>query len=157
MRRYHDVHMNRLRRSRRVRLPALIACLALFLAGSNYCLLSAWGGNTRMACLVLPGTASAATKAPQCGHCAPAKTPVGTGKTTATPSCCPAPVVTPSAPSIEKGSAFPGLSVAAFIAAASDPSPQYTSVWQGRPLLPDGQPPTRLARAPLSSRAPPLA
>lgn len=149
--------MKRIRSLRARRRPALIACLALFLAGSNYCLLSAWAGNSTMACLVIPGTASAEAKAPRCGRCAPADEHGSAGETSTGRSCCPAPVVAPSAPSIEKASALPGISIAAFIAAASDPAPQYTSVWHGRLLLPDGQPPTRLARAPLSARAPPLA
>jgi hypothetical protein len=143
--------MNR-RRFRRVRLPALIASLALFLAGSNYCMLSAWAGNSKMACMVAPATT---TKARTCGHCAPVKS--NGGKTTASRSCCPAPLVAPSAPSVEKASAFPGPSVAAFIAAVIDLSPLHPSAWLGRLALPDGQPPTRLVSAPLAARAPPLA
>lgn len=141
-------------RARRVRLPALVACLALFLAGSNYCLLSAWAGNTSMACLVAPGEAPAA-KAAKCGHCAPATKPATGGETGQ--SCCPAPVVTPSAPTVEKGSAFAGPPVTAFIAAVIVSSAPHASAWHGRQHVPDAQPPTRLARPPLPARAPPLA
>jgi hypothetical protein len=151
------MHMNRRRRLRAPLVPALIGCLALFVVGSNYCLLSAWGGNAGMACLVLPGTASAAAKAPQCSHCAPATNPAHTRNAPAKPSCCPAPLVAPSAPSIQNEGADPAPSAMACLVAASVPSPLSTSAWHGRLLLPDGQPPTRLARAPLSARAPPLA
>jgi hypothetical protein len=147
--------MNRRRRLRARLVPGLIGCLALFVLGSNYCLLSAWGGNARMACLVLPGTAAA--KATQCSHCAPATSPAHTRSAPAKPSCCPAPVVIPSAPSIQGEDADPAPSAMAVLVVASVPSPLSTSTWHGRLLLPDGQPPTRLARAPLSARAPPLA
>ena len=151
------MHMNRLRRHRARRIPALIVSLALFLVGSNYCLLSAWSGNTRMACMTVLRDAAAATPAPQCHHCAPAGKDSRTGDADAGRSCCPSPVVVPSAPSLDKEGAVAAPSAAAFLAAAVAPSPLLVGTWHGRPLLPDGQPPTRLTRVPLSARAPPLA
>ncbi len=151
-----SMHMNRPRNHRAPHPLALIACLALFLAGSNYCLLSAWAGNTKMGCLVTPATAAAA-KAPGCSHCAPAGKHTRTGRAAAKASCCPAPVVAPTLPSIQDSGSVPAHSVAAFLAAAIPQAPLNSSAWQGHTVPPDGQPPTRLARAPLSARAPPLA
>lgn len=151
------MHMNRLRRHRARQIPALIVSLALFVVGSNYCLLSAWGGNTRMACMTVPRDAAAATPASQCHHCAPAGKRSPTGDADAGRSCCPSPVVVPSAPSLEKEGAIAAPSVAAFLAVVVDSSPLLVGSWHGRLLLPDGQPLTRLTRAPLSARAPPLA
>jgi hypothetical protein len=150
------MHMNRLRTHRARRIPALIATLALFLVGSNYCLLSAWGGNARMACMALPQAATT-TPAPQCHHCAPAGKHSRAGDENAGRSCCPDPLVVPSSPSIQNEGADSAPSAMTYLVAASIPSPLFTSAWHGRPVLPDGQPPTRLACAPLSARAPPLA
>ena len=142
------------------RLPALIACLALFVVSSNYCLLIAWGGNTRMACLAVPRDAAAA---PTCHHSAPAgqHSPAGKhsrqGDPNAGRSCCPSPVVAPSAPSLDKDAAVAPTSSAAFLAVVPAPSPLLVGSWHGRPPLPDGQPPTRFPSAPLCARAPPLA
>ena len=147
--------MNHLGSHRARRLPALIACLALFLVGGNYCLLSAWGGNSRMACLVLPGVASAAS-APRCQHCAPATKGAGTRQDGAKRSCCPDPVVAPSAPSVEKVVALSAPAAGAIFAAANVPTLPHPCAWHGRQAIPDGQPPTRLACAPLTARAPPL-
>src|SRR5438552_12292956 len=86
--------MNLLRGPRVRPAPSLLA-LVLFLLGSNYCVLSAWSGNARMACMTLP-----ANDAPRCPLCAAAHHgPVKRGD--ARPSCCPAPVVVPTAQSIE--------------------------------------------------------
>jgi hypothetical protein len=132
------------------RSPALIACLALFLVGSNYCLLSAWGGNAAMACLSLP---TAAAQAPvRCHHCAPARA----GHENARPSCCPAPVVTPQALAIDRDDAATPTPSDLFAAVVPASLP-IASAWHGHRVLPDGRPPTRLARAPLPARAPPLA
>jgi len=134
------------------RVPARIACLALFLAGSNYCLLSAWGGNAAMACLSLP-VAAAQTPA-RCHHCAPAGSRAG--HENARPSCCPAPVVTPQPLSNDRDDAAAPSSLDLFAAVALA-APQISSVWHGPRVLPDDRPPTRLVRAPLPARAPPLA
>ena len=148
--------MNRLRSLRACRVPALIACLVLFVVGSNYCLLSAWSGNTRMACMTVPRDAGA-LPVQRCSHCAPSAKHDGPGSASAGRSCCPAPVVLPSAPSLDKDVAVAAPYAVPFLAVASAPSRWFASAWHGRPRLPDGQPPTRLARARLSARAPPLA
>jgi hypothetical protein len=134
------------------RLPALIACLALFVVGSNYCLISAWGGNARMACLALPKAASAGG----CHHCTPSNDASHPRKPGPERSCCPAPVVTPSPISLDKQLAPTATDSAPPLVADAVPSPSLLGVWHGRQVLSDGQPPTRFARTPLSSRAPPL-
>jgi hypothetical protein len=141
--------MSILRVLRARRVPVRIAFLALFLAGSNVCLLSAWGGNAAMACLTLPG---AATQAPRCHHCAPSPAS-RTGQQSAR-SCCPDPVVTPASIALDRCDT-PATPVAEMDLAAV--SPQPASAWYGYRACSDGRPPTRLARAPLPARAPPLA
>jgi len=132
------------------RLSVRIACLALFLAGSNVCLLSAWGGNASMACLALPKAASAAPA--RCGHCAPA--PASRPGHENAKSCCPDPVVTPAAVALDRSDeATPPIADVDVVATSLQPA----SLWQGHRALPDGRPPTRFARAPLPARAPPLA
>jgi len=135
------------------RSPALVAALALFLVGSNYCLLSAWAGNADMACLTIPSAAEKSA-AGTCHHCAPAKSRAG--HESARPSCCPAPVVTPQTPSIDRSMEAAPLASDLFSAVAFI-SPQIASAWHGHRVLPDDRPPTRLACAPSPARAPPLA
>ena len=132
------------------RMPALIAALALFIAGSNYCLLSAWAGNADMACLALP---SAPLTPAKCHHCAAPSSDTQAGSETAGPSCCPAPVVAPSAPALDRDDA---VAASPLLDVVVEPTTQLASVWHGHRALPDGRPPTRLARAPLPARAPPL-
>jgi len=144
------------RTARARRLPALIACLALYVVGSNYCLLGAWTGNTDMACLVLP-KAGVSPVAATCRHCAPRQGDSHTRKDTARASCCPAPVVTPSAFSLDRDVATATPTSELFVAVNAEPSFQPLSAWHGHRALPDGQPPPRLARAPVPARAPPLA
>jgi hypothetical protein len=144
--------MSILRVLRARRVPARIACLALFLAGSNFCLLSAWGGNAAMACLTLP---RAAAQAPaRCHHCAPS--PASRAGHESARSCCPDPVVTPQALAIDRDDAAGPTSSDLFVAVVPVSLP-VASAWHGLRVLPDGRPPTRLARAPLPARAPPLA
>jgi hypothetical protein len=145
---YSVMSILRVLRVRRV--SARIACLALFLAGSNSCLLGAWGGNAAMACLALP--VAAAQTPVRCHHCTPARA----GHESARPSCCPAPVVTPQAPSIDRADVAMPTSSDLFAAVVPASLP-IASAWHGPRVLPDGRPPTRLARAPLPARAPPLA
>ncbi len=141
------------RRARRT--PALIASLALFLLGSNYCVLGALGGDTRMACLTVPGDASSAA-IPACHRAAPA-TDSHSKKPTAKPCCCPDPVVAPASPVVEKADAsFTPLAHAVLATLISFTSPTAIDSHGHRPS-PDGQPPTRLSRAPAPARAPPLA
>ena len=147
------MHAFRSHRARRV--PALIATLALFLLGSNYCVLSALSGDTRMACLTMPGDASSAA-VPACHRAAPASDS-HSGRPAAKPSCCPKPLLIPSSPVIESaaGSSVPVVDgvIAAVISFAS---PAAIDRHGQRPVT-DGQAPTRLARAPAPARAPPLA
>ena len=154
--------MDRMKRLRRQRLPAAIfsiAALALFLAGSNYCMLSALAGDTRMACLATPGDASAAA-VPACHRVArrtqsdskPTSEPPG-----AKPSCCPDPVVAPITPAIEKADgAITLLPHAVVVTIASPVSPAAIDRHGPRPA-PDAEPPPRFTLAPAPARAPPLA
>jgi hypothetical protein len=139
------------RRARRI--PALLFCLALFLGGSNYCLLSAWAGNTRMACMATPG---ATTAAPRCHHCAPAGKASRSGQP-AGRSCCPDPVLMPGAPSLDKAVASHAAPFTVMLAADLAPSAAPFLSEHSPPLLPAGQPPTGPACAPQAPRAPPLA
>lgn len=133
------------------RLPAIILCLAVFLIGGNYCAISAWSGNVRMACLTPP---AAKAQAASCSHCAPGH--AARGKTAAKPSCCPAPVVTPSAPAIDKQAATAPSSLLLGLVASAELAPP-APIWRGHTAACESPPPTRLAHAPLPARAPPLA
>ena len=134
---------------------ALVASLALYLMGSNYCLLSAWGGNTGMACMTTPGDGSTSA-VPACHHAAPVgKSPAG--RPVAKRSCCPAPVVAANAPTLAKAEAVPASPAEAVPVAVATLAPPMATDRHGRRAAPDGQPPTRLARAPVPARAPPLA
>jgi hypothetical protein len=135
------------------RLPALIASLALFVLGSNYCLLGAWAGDADMACLSLPKVATSAPA--KCHHCLPPAGREPARGETPTPSCCPAPVVTTPAPTLDRDTG--ATQALAMVVDLSSQSLPIASAWHGHRALPDGRPPTRLARAPLPARAPPLA
>jgi hypothetical protein len=143
--------MNRIRNQVGGRAPTLIA-LALFLIGSNYCLLSGWNGRTPMACLGV-GRVTNAKAIPAC-HQKPAGK---TGAPAAKRSCCPDPIVVPSAPAHDAAShaVVTGVS-AALSVLAPEPATPLGGVWRGHPPARDGRPPTDLTRAPLPARAPPL-
>lgn len=142
-------------RSRRAHRPALIAALALFVLGSNYCVLGALCRDTGMACLTTPSTASSAA-VPACHHAAPA-TASHSKQPAARPSCCPDPVVAPASPVVEKWNAgFTPLSDAILASVIAVASPTAIDLHGHRPA-PDGQPPPRLVYAPAPARAPPLA
>lgn len=136
------------RRPSAIRAAALIACLALFLAGSNYCLLAGWSGIGDMACLRVPAPE---TNPSVCGKCTGHDE---TSADTAQRSCCPAPAVAPSAPTIDKADAPAVLLIA--LATEAPASPALAS-HRGRPAASESPPPARLVRAPLPARAPPLA
>ena len=144
------MHGLRSRRARRI--PALIAALGLFLVGTNYCVLAGLAGDTRMACLTVSGDAGV----PAC-HRAHAAKHSDSSRPAAKPSCCPDPVVAPATPTLDKADAngppAADVPLAAVVVAASP----MVATWHGHRPAPDGQPPTRLARAPDSARAPPLA
>jgi hypothetical protein len=147
--------MHRLRRRRARRAPALIAALGLFLAGTNYCVIAGLAGNTRMACLTVPSDAAAAAL-PPC-HRTHAAKDSDSQRSDATPSCCPHPVVAPVAPTLDKADAMgPPVADALVAALAARASPPIAA-WHGHRPAPDGEPPTRLARASAPARAPPLA
>jgi hypothetical protein len=127
--------------------------LAVFLLGSNYCLLSAWSGNTRMLCMSAP----AAKAGPVCSHCGPAHHAPGAPDHTAGRSCCPPPALAPSLVSLDGNVAVAAQLPALNAVLLAHDVPQLTSTWFGHPPLHDGQPPTPLVRALLGARAPPLA
>jgi len=142
--------MNAIRGPRSRRLVAVILCLGVFLVGSNYCAISAWSGNASMACLTAP---AAKGQAPKCSHCS---TTSAKGKTSARPSCCPAPVVTPSAPAIDKHQAIAPVNLILGLVASAEID-ELSAAPCGRPAASESPPPSRLVRAPLPARAPPLA
>ena len=145
--------MNRLRTHRAPRVAGHIASLALFLLGSNYCLLGALRGDTRMACMLAPGAATAAA-VPSCHHAAP--TPKSSSDRPASrPSCCPNPLVVPATPSLQDESGIPAAT--AILANVGEPLGVPAPARHGHVTPPDGQPPTRLTHAPAPARAPPLA
>ena len=152
--RYPMARMHSLRGRRARALPALIAALA-FLLGSNYCLLVALGGRTPMACMGVPAVGSAAAM-PSCHHAAPA-TGEHSKKPAAKPSCCPDPVVAPASPVIEKTDLASSPIAQAALAACVEPAAPASIERHGHRPSPDDRPPTRLARAPVPARAPPLA
>src|SRR5688572_16076359 len=112
------VPMNPLRGARTA---ALIACLGLFLLGSNYCLLSAWSGTGDMACLAMPAPEA---KPSACGKCSGrgAEKPADAGR-----SCCPDPVVAPSAPAVDKPSAEVSWAAPVTLVIESTSTPALTS------------------------------
>ena len=131
--------------------------IALFVTGSNYCLLSAWGGNTRMACMVAPGASSATAAPPRCRHCSPPGQTSHAGRETAGRSCCPDPVLVPSAPSLDTMVASHAAPSAAVLASVTAPSVEPFCSEHSPPRLSAGPPPTGPACAPSAPRAPPLA
>jgi len=144
------MHGLRSRRARRI--PALIAALGLFLVGTNYCVLAGLAGDTRMACLTVSGDAGV----PAC-HRAHAAKHSDSSRPAAKPSCCPDPVVAPATPTLDKADADGPPAADVPLAAVAVAASPMVATWHGHRPAPDGQPPTRLARAPDSARAPPLA
>jgi len=142
------------------RLAASLA-LAIFIAGSNYCLVgtiaSAAGLGARMSCMAPAAPAAGACHAGPSSHCASARkgTESGAPVRTGTPPCCVAlaPVV---AAAIQKAVTL-ALVVAPLpqpVAVAADPAPPARTC---AVLAHDAGPPFLIARAPLPLRAPPLA
>lgn len=147
------MHLIRGHRARRI--PALIASLALFVVGSNYCVLSGLAGDTSMACLTMPRDASAAA-VPACHRTAPA-TGSQHEKPAARPSCCPDPVMASAAPLVEEADTVSRPLADDMLATVISAASPATIQWHGHRPAPDGPTPTRLARAPVQARAPPLA
>ena len=152
--RYPIAVMFSLRRPRARRVPALIASLALFVMGSNFCVLSALSGDTRMACMAMPSDASSAA-VPACHRAAPA-TDSRSDEPVPTPSCCPKPAIAPASVTVAQAAdAFTTLEDALFATVIPVASPDVIDLHGHRPS-PDGQPPTRLTRAPAPARGPPF-
>ena len=139
-------------RSHRVpRALSSLVALALFLTGSNYCLVGALGahGGSAMACHAAPAANSASSCSSHCGHSAPARSqaPVHT------PPCCivVTMVTTPAAekPALVASDAAP----IAFACETQAPVPSVRIAFFRSDHAPPADP---ASRAPLSSRAPPL-
>jgi len=142
--------MMRLRNDRLQRATAALA-LALFLTGTHYCLVGdvASRFGARISCMAPAPTGSCQS---HCGHAA--STPASAPRT-ATPPCCVAlaPVVAVALVKIPAVALAPALPEAPEALAAA-PVPVS---WCGYRVLHDAGPPLRHTRAPLASRAPPLA
>jgi len=148
-----NVDMMRLRHDRLQRVTAAFA-LALFLAGTHYCLVGdvASRFGARISCMAPASPASGSCQA-HCGHAA--STPARSAPRTATPPCCVAlaPVVAVALVKIPVESLAPTLPEAP-VALAAAPVPVS---WCGYRVTRDTGPPPLHTRAPLASRAPPLA
>jgi hypothetical protein len=147
-------------RTTRVHRAAASLALALFLTGTNYCLVGtiAVAFGARVSCMAPAGAASTSCHASAgASHCAHSQTPskqqapVRTG----TPPCCVAlaPVLATHGLKIVTGD----LAVAVQVAPATDAPASALADWHGHRVSCDAGPPSLHARAPLSSRAPPLA
>ena len=147
--------MSRLRSHRARRVPALIASLALFLLGSNYCVLTALTSGAPMACLTI-GSDAASAAVPAC-HRSAATSDRDSDKPAARPSCCPDPVVAPVSPVIEQADGTFTPLVHVVLATIISPASPAAIDRHGQRPAPDGQPPPRFAHAPAPARAPPLA
>jgi hypothetical protein len=139
-------------RSHRVpRALSSLVALALFLAGSNYCLVGALSahGKPVMACHAAPASEAASACTSHCGHSAPARSQAAVH----TPPCCI--VVTPvSTPSAEKPALIHDAAPLALLSAAEAlPAPALRVEAVHSEHAPPADP---ASRAPLSSRAPPL-
>lgn len=132
------------------RLPAVVACLALYAWGSNYCLIAAADARTQMGCMTV---AKPSESGSCCHHATPAsKSPA---RNTAKPSCCPDPVVSPAVPVLVDDSSVATHEIVPADALAL--APPTAAAWHGHRAPPEGRSPTRLLCAPLPARAPPLA
>ena len=135
------------------RIPVLL-CLALFLAGSNNCLLGAWAGRDAMTCMMLPNKGIAPHA---CCHRAATTANAPAKQPAAKRSCCPDPAVVPSAFAAQKEDAVSAAPMVPSLAAVSMAAPLVASTWNGRPAAANESPPASHHRAPAPARAPPLA
>lgn len=158
------MYMTRSVRSYPPRVAAGLA-LALFLAGTNYCLVgmiaASTGHGSGVSCMAIgsPGSCHEAPRASHCGGASadraaspqgsPAPAPAGTAP------CCVAlaPVLAMQGAKILAGDLGPAIPR---IIAAAEPAP-VSSSWHGHRDFHDTGPPPLHSRAPLSPRAPPLA
>ena len=148
--------MRRFRSSRLPRVATTLIALALFLTGTNYCLVGLLGANAggAMACHALPAAERAADSAPacasHCGHAAPTRSPAPTH----TPPCCI--VATAVAAPVAEKPIVVHADVAALALATAAERFEAPAVHRAL-VLKDHSPPADPAPlAPLSSRAPPL-
>ncbi len=147
--------MHRLNHPSARRSALVLAGLALFLLGTNYCLVGAIAGADRMpmACMMPPAADADASPA---GHCHGKASDDDAGAPPPTLPCCVAfaPVVAPAVAFGDAG-ALPLVGVVVTDAFVSFDAPAASGHLLRAP--PDGPPPDVASRAPLSSRAPPLA
>jgi hypothetical protein len=129
--------------------------LALFLTGTHWCLVGGVASlfGARISCMT-PAVAGSchASASSHCGHAAPARSAPARS---AAPPCCVAlaPVVSTTLVAIPDDALAPAFSAAPATEEAAPASP----AWLGYRVTRDTGPPASHARAPLSSRAPPLA
>ena len=127
-----------------------LLALALFLTGTNYCLVGALGarGSTAMACHAMPST-DPAPSCSACGHAAPARSP----SPAHTAPCCIV-ITTVVAPSAEKPTLteldWAPLALATPVEVIPAPAARRALA-----LNEQSPPADPASRAPLSSRAPP--
>jgi hypothetical protein len=139
--------------------------LALFLTGTHWCMVGvvASGFGARISCMAPAraeaGSCHATPAASHCAQAAAAGEPAAAGRATqppaGTPPCCVALAPALSAPGVKLAvdTTAPVLSAPVSTGA---PAPVLAS-WHGFRVTRDAGPPALHARAPLSSRAPPLA
>jgi hypothetical protein len=139
--------------------------LALFLAGSNYCLVGGIAAHfgARVSCMAPAGAASGSCHAaPASSHCARAASAAGSSRNharparTATPPCCVALAPVVASTGVKIFASAPALALPVVPAADVVAAPLHAS-WRGHRIFRDSGPPPLHPRAPLSPRAPPLA
>ena len=149
-------------RQRPARRATAAFALALFLAGTHYCLVGGVASvfGARFSCMTpAPAAAGSCHSAPAGSHCShSASTPARSAPSrTATPPCCVAlaPVVAVSPVEIPAQALAPAPALAA--APEAEAVAPVPASWVGYRVTRDAGPPALHARAPLSPRAPPLA
>ena len=140
--------------------------LALFLAGTNYCLVGGVASHfgARVSCMA-PASAPSGSCHSAMSHCARAATPAGGGSASSpggstparggTPPCCVALAPVLAASGVEPLASQ--IAIALPVAPATDVSGPVTPSWHGYRVTRDAGPPPLHPRAPHSPRAPPLA
>jgi len=141
---------------------ASVFALALFLAGTNYCLVGGVASHfgARMSCMAPATAPGSCHAAPASTHCAQAGAPAqGSSHNgpvrTATPPCCVALAPVLAAPGVEIPAG--ALALALPVPPAADEAAPLLASWLGYRVTRDAGPPALHPRAPLSARAPPLA
>jgi len=137
--------------------------LALFLAGSNYCLVGGIAAHfgAHVSCMASAGAPSGSCHAaPASSHCARAAGKTARGHSapsrTATPPCCVALAPVLASTGVKIFASAPALALPLGLAADELAAPLHAS-WRGHRIFRDSGPPPLHPRAPLSPRAPPLA